>query len=91
MKSPKFLEDPYKKVSYSFRIEERLLEDIKKYSNATNKKLPETFNYLLKKSLEGINVNNSYLEDYEGLIINIPYMTWEESIYYVGTPSEELN
>lgn len=84
MNSPKFLEDPYKKVSYSFRIEERLLEDIKKYGNATNRKLPETFNYLLKKSLEGINVNNSYLEDYEGLIINIPYMTWEESIYYIG-------
>lgn len=81
---PRFIEDPYKKVSYSFRIEERLLEDIKKYSNATNRKLPETFNYLLKKSLEGVNVNNSYLEDYEGLIINIPYMTWEEQIYYAG-------
>ena len=70
----KFLEDPFKKVSYSFRIEERLLEDIKKYAEGSNKKLPETFNYLLKKSLEGVNVSNTYLKEYEGALINITFM-----------------
>ena len=74
---PKFLDDPFKKVSYSFRVEERLLEDIKRYANATNRKLPETFNILLKKSLDGLNVSNTYLNDYEGVIINITFMEFQ--------------
>ena len=74
---PKYLDDPFKKVSYSFRVEERLLEDIKRYANATNRKLPETFNHLLKKSLEGLNTNNTYLNDYEGVIINITFMEFQ--------------
>ena len=79
---PKFLDDPFKKVSYSFRVEERLLEDIKQYAKATDKKLPETFNFLLKKSLEGLNVNNTYLNDYEGVIINITFMEFELNYTY---------
>ena len=79
---PKFLDDPFKKVSYSFRVEERLLEDIKSYANAEGMKLPETFNYLLKKSLEGINVNNTYLNDYEGVLINITFMEFELNYTY---------
>ena len=78
----KYLDDPFKKVSYSFRIEERLLEDIKSYSNATGRKLPETFNYLLKKSLDGVNVNNTYLKDYEGVIINITFMEYQKHYSY---------
>ena len=78
----KYLEDPFKKVSYSFRIEERLLEDIKSYSNATGRKLPETFNYLLKKSLDGVNVNNTYLKDYEGVLINITFMEYQKHYSY---------
>ena len=78
----KYLDDPFKKVSYSFRVEERLLEDIKSYSNATGRKLPETFNYLLKKSLEGVNVNNTYLKNYEGVIINITFMEYQKHYTY---------
>lgn len=78
----KYLEDPFKKVSYSFRIEERLLEDIKRYAEGSNKKLPETFNYLLKKSLKGVNVSNTYLKNYEGVIINITFMEYEEHYTY---------
>ena len=79
---PKFLDDPFKKVSYSFRVEERLLEDIKRYANATNRKLPDTFNYLLKKSLEGLNTNNTYLKGYEGVIINITFMEYQKNYTY---------
>ena len=68
----KYLDDPFKKVSYSFRIEERLLEDIKLYSKATGKKLPETFNDLLKESIEGVTVDNTYLNGFKRQLITIP-------------------
>lgn len=67
-----YLDDPYKKVSYSFRIEERLLNDIKLYSKATGKKLPETFNDLLKESIEGVTVDNTYLTGFKRQLITIP-------------------
>lgn len=70
----KFLDDPFKKVAYSFRIEERLLNDVKKYAKATNRKLPETFNYLIRESLKGYNLDNTYLSDFEGLIINVTHI-----------------
>ena len=79
---PKFLDDPFKKVSYSFRVEERTLEDIKSFANATGRKLPESFNYLLKKSLEGLNVTNTYLKGYEGVIINITFMEFQLNYTY---------
>lgn len=72
---PKFLDDPFKKVSYSFRIEERLLENVKKFSNATGRRLPETFNYLIRESLKDCNLDNTYLNDIEGSIINVTYNT----------------
>ena len=72
---PKFLDDPFKKVSYSFRIEERLLENVKKFANATGRRLPETFNYLIRESLKDCNLGNTYLNDFEGSIINVTYIT----------------
>ena len=72
---PKFLDDPFKKVSYSFRIEENLLNKVKLYAKATERKLPETFNYLIRESLKGCNLDNTYLNDYEGTLINITYIS----------------
>lgn len=71
----KFLDDPFKKVAYSFRIEERLLENVKKFANATGRRLPETFNYLIRESLKDCNLDNTYLNDIEGIIINVSYIT----------------
>lgn len=71
---PKFLDDPFKKVAYSFRIEERLLENVKKFANATGRRLPETFNYLIRESLKDCNLDNTYLNDLEGIIINVTYI-----------------
>ena len=68
-----YLKDPFKKVSYTFRIEEQLLENIKSYANAENRKLPETFNLLLKKSLKDITVSDTYLDNQVGAVIKIPY------------------
>ena len=72
---PKFLDDPFKKVAYSFRIEERLLENVKKFANATGRRLPETFNYLIRESLKDCNLDNTYLNDFEGIIINVTYIS----------------
>lgn len=72
---PKFLDDPFKKVAYSFRIEENLLNKVKLYAIATERKLPETFNYLIRESLKGCNLDNTYLNDFEGTLINITYIT----------------
>lgn len=62
-------------MSYSFRIEERLLENVKKFANATGRRLPETFNYLIRESLKDCNLDNTYLNDFEGSIINVTYIT----------------
>lgn len=71
----KYLDDPFKKVSYSFRIEENLLNQVKLYANATERKLPETFNYLIKESLKDCNLDNTYLTNEGGILINITYIT----------------
>ena len=71
----KFIDDPFKKVSYSFRIEESLLNKVKIYAKVTERKLPETFNYLIRESLKDCNLYNTYLNDFGGLLINITYIT----------------
>lgn len=58
-----YIKNPNQKVSYSFRIDEELLDDLKTYAQATNRKLPETLNVLLKKQLEGITVSDTYLQN----------------------------
>lgn len=68
-----YIKNPNQKVSYSFRIEEDLLDDLKAYAQATNRKLPETLNVLLKKQLEGITVSDTYLKNEKGTIITIPF------------------
>ena len=61
-----YIKNPNQKVSYSFRIDEELLDDLKAYAQATNRKLPETLNVLLKKQLEGITVSDTYLKNEKG-------------------------
>ena len=69
-----YLKNPNTKVSYSFRINPELLEILKEYATATNQTLPETLNYLLSKSIDGIITTNTYLKQYDGILINIPFM-----------------
>lgn len=68
-----YIKNPNQKVSYSFRIDEDLLDDLKAYAHATNRKLPETLNVLLKKQLEGITVSDTYLKNEKGTIITVPF------------------
>ena len=77
-----FIKNPNQKVSYSFRINPELLENLKAYAKATNRTLPETLNNLLENSITGVNVHNDYLRDWEGIIINIPLMYHETQEQY---------
>jgi len=69
-----FIKNPNQKVTYSFRIKEELLESLKAYAKATNQTLPETLNNLLEESIDGVNTGNTYLTNYDGILINIPLM-----------------
>lgn len=69
-----FIKNPNQKVSYSFRIKEELLENLKGYAKATNQSLPETLNNLLEESIDGVNTTNTFITELDGIIINIPLM-----------------
>ena len=68
-----YLKDPNKKVSYSFRINPQLLEDLKLYAKAKDEKLPNVLNEILEDYIFNFNLKNDYLEHYGGMLINIPF------------------
>lgn len=85
-----FIKNPNKKVSYSFRIKEELLENLKGYAKATNQSLPETLNNLLEESIDGVNTTNTFISELDGIIINIPLMYHTNGTKQVGDTVEEI-
>lgn len=67
-----YLKNPNKKVSYSFRIDPNLLENLKLYSQATNKSVPEILNNLITDKLDGVTLTKTYLDTYNNEVITIP-------------------
>lgn len=67
-----YLKNPNKKVSYSFRIDPNLLENLKLYSQATNKSVPEILNNLISDKLDGVTLTKTYLDNYNNEVITIP-------------------
>ena len=67
-----YIKDPTKRVQYTFRVKEDLLEDLKAYAKAKDQKLPRVLNDLLTESLEGMNLSNTWLRDELGAFITIP-------------------
>ena len=67
-----YLKNPNKKVSYSFRIDPNLLENLKLYSQATNKSVPEILNNLITDKLDGVTLTKTYLDNYNNEVITIP-------------------
>lgn len=70
-----YIENPNKKVSYSFRINPNTLEDLKTYAKATNTTVPEVINTLITEKLDGVTLTNDYLDNYENYTITIPDIT----------------
>ena len=67
-----YIKNPNKKVSYSFRINPKTLEDLKLYAQATNNSVPEILNQLITDKLDGVTLTNDYLNHYKDQRITIP-------------------
>ena len=67
-----YIKDPTKRVQYTFRVKEDLMEDLKVYADAKDQKLPRVLNDLLTESLEGLNLSNTWLREELGAFITIP-------------------
>lgn len=67
-----YIKDPTKRVQYTFRVKEDLMEDLKAYAKAKDQKLPRVLNDLLTESLEGMNLSNTWLREELGAFITIP-------------------
>ena len=74
MSNPKFI-PTQKKVTYSFRVEEEKLEKLKQMSKLNDIKLPQLMSDILGTYLSNKVVFNTYLEDLEGMFIDLPDIT----------------
>lgn len=67
-----YLKDPTKRVQYTFRIKEELMEDLKVYAKEKDIKLPRLLNNIIEEYLEGMNMSNTWSDEQLGAIITIP-------------------
>ena len=67
-----YLKDPTKRVQYTFRIKEELMEDLKVYAKEKDIKLPRLLNNIMEEYLEGMNMSNTWSDEQLGAIITIP-------------------
>ena len=67
-----YLKDPTKRVQYTFRIKEQLMEDLRAYSEAKDVKIPRLLNDIIEEYLAGMNLSNTWLRDPLNIIITIP-------------------
>ena len=67
-----YIKDPTKRVQYTFRVKEDLMEDLKAYAQAKDQKLPRVLNDMLTECLEGMNLSNTWLREELGAFITIP-------------------
>lgn len=74
MSNPKFI-PTQKKVTYSFRVEENNLNKLKRISELNNIKLPQIMSKIINDYLLDKVVYNNYLEDIEGMFIDLPDIT----------------
>ena len=67
-----YLKDPTKRVQYTFRIKEDLMEDLKVYANAKDMKLPRLLNNIIEEYLDGMNMSNTWSNEPLHAIVTIP-------------------
>ena len=54
-----YLKDPIKRVQYTFRIKEPLMEDLKVYAKAKDIKLPRLINDILEDHIKNMNLRRN--------------------------------
>lgn len=67
-----YLKDPTKRVQYTFRIKEDLIEDLKVYAKAKDMKMPHLLNNIIEEYLDGMNMSNTWSNEPLHAIITIP-------------------
>lgn len=67
-----YLKDPIKRVQYTFRIKEPLMEELKVYAQAKDIKLPRLINDILEDHIKNMNLSNTWSNDPLDLFIIIP-------------------
>ena len=67
-----YLKDPIKRVQYTFRIKEPLMEELKVYAQAKDIKLPRLINDILEDHIKNMNLSNTWSNDPLDLFITIP-------------------
>ena len=67
-----YLKDPTKRVQYTFRIKEDLMEDLKVYARAKDMKLPRLLNNIIEEYLDGMNMSNTWSNEPLRAIVTIP-------------------
>ena len=79
-----YIKDPTKKVQYTFRVKEDLMEDLKAYANAKNQKLPRILNDMISEYLDGMSLSNTWLREELGAIITIPKDITTKKVYPIN-------
>ena len=69
------------KKPYSFRCDERLLEDMTTYADKEGITLPQLLSRIMTDFLENKTLTNTYLPEYEGQYISIPSNVDESKSY----------
>lgn len=67
-----YIKDPTKRVQYTFRVKEDLMEDLKAYAKAKDQKIPRILNDIISEYFDGMNLSNTWLREELGAFITIP-------------------
>ena len=70
--NPKFINMPQAKISYSFRINEDIINKLHELANLTDIKTAELLNEIINDYLKDKTIYNSYLENYKNYFMEIP-------------------
>lgn len=79
-----YIKDPTKRVQYTFRVKEHLMEDLKAYAKAKDQKIPRILNDMISEYLDGMNLSNTWLREKLGAFITIPNDITTAKIYPIN-------
>lgn len=86
-----YIKDPTKRVQYTFRVKEDLMEDLKVYAKAKDQKIPRILNDMIKEYLDGMNLSNTWLREELGAFITIPKDIATAKLYPVNLLDKDVD
>lgn len=79
-----YIKDPTKRVQYTFRVKEDLMDDLKAYANAKDQKIPRILNDIISEYFDGMNLSNTWLREELGAFIIIPNEIPKMNVYPIN-------